>query len=184
MPLTFPASPSDGQIYSAANSRWVWSASDGAWNQQREDWFGYIPTGLGADRLAEDITGDKLNLSSTDTHLASDNVNFISDGEETIMTLSSVPTGLKLIIANISVLGEDNSEAVYRLKVGGTQVSLRYYKSPSASANYQRQNVYFAYTTTSSSNITVTQDCTLGGFGVTAKSGSTYTYLQYVRLMD
>lgn len=182
MPIDFPAGI-HGNRFSSASTTWEYSSSVPGWSQIRDDYAGSVNSSLGADRLAEDITGTKLNLAATSTHLASDFVTNSFDGEQTVLTLSSAPAGLKLIVANINFVTEDNNEVNFKLKVAGSQVSYRFFQSPNSGSNFHTSNCYLVATSTASGDITLTQHCP-ATWAVTAKAGIDRTYLQYVRFTD
>lgn len=60
----FPASPTDGQQYTANNVTYTWSASQGVWNRNREERGAAQATGAGGDQIFY-LNGQTITTSYT-----------------------------------------------------------------------------------------------------------------------
>jgi hypothetical protein len=177
MPIEFPASPSHGNRHTEANSVWEYSSAVPGWSQVRDDYDGFIPSGLTSDNLAEKISYNKVNLDIYAYTLTPDLVTPPAS-TNTLLSSYSTESGLKHVFANIGVKTEDECAGTYELKIGSTVLATNKVEVDNSAANYQYHHIHMSAVTAASGIISITQACTTG-FGITAMEN--HTRLFFVR---
>lgn len=86
MPVNFPNSPSDGQTLTSGTKKYVYSASDGAWNR-------VAPTAAAVPSDISDLT-DTTNLLLTQSDIDTSVANVVDSAPETLNTLNELAAAL------------------------------------------------------------------------------------------
>ena len=86
MPVNFPNSPSDGQTLTSGTKKYVYSASDGAWNR-------VAPTAAVVPSDISDLT-DTTNLLLTQSDIDTSVANVVDSAPETLNTLNELAAAL------------------------------------------------------------------------------------------
>jgi len=86
MPVNFPNSPSDGQTLTSGTKKYVYSASDGAWNR-------VAPTAAVVPSDVSDLT-DTTNLLLTQSDIDTSVANVVDSAPETLNTLNELAAAL------------------------------------------------------------------------------------------
>jgi hypothetical protein len=185
MPLSFPVSPSDGEIYNSGTTQWVYSTADGAWQIDRgaivETTDGLVS---GANFANNAIDSSNLNLATSSPDLGTTNTR-ASGGNTDLITTTAISTGLYYIAAQITYKLSGASEAVYSLSCGASYVARGYVDNDFATyGNIQNTIIVgkFFVNTSAANTIKLNVNCSVGSIDTIGSGSVSYTTIFWSKL--